>query len=140
MGAAGRENVMKGWSLSLLAMLALTLAATCTQAAENAPKYDQSTEVKISGVITGVKDYQCPISGTLGAHITLKPELGQAIEVHVAATKYVKDYEMVFAPGDKIEVVGSKVKFNGVDTIIARELTRGQDTYTFRDKAGKPVW
>jgi hypothetical protein len=47
---------------------------------------------------------------------------------------------MVFARGDKVEVVGSKVKFNGSDAIIARELTRGQDTFTFRDKDGKPVW
>jgi isocitrate/isopropylmalate dehydrogenase len=131
---------MKGWSFSWLVLVALALAASSMQATGNAPKYDKATEATISGVITAVKDYQCPISGTMGAHITIKPEVGPEIEVHVAATKYVKDYEMVFAAGDKVDVVGSKVKFNGVDTIIARELTHGQDTYTFRDKEGKPVW
>jgi DNA/RNA endonuclease YhcR with UshA esterase domain len=131
---------MKGWGIRLLVLAMLALPATCSQATGNAPKYDKSTEVKVSGVVTDVKDYDCPISGTLGAHVTIQPEQGPAIEVHVAATKYVKNYEMVFAKGDKVEVLGSKVQFNGADAIIAREITRGQDTFTFRDGNGKPLW
>lgn len=131
---------MKGWGIRLLVLAMLALPATCSQATGNAPKYDKSTEVKVSGVVTDVKDYDCPISGTLGAHVSIQPEQGPAIEVHVAATKYVKNYEMVFAKGDKVEVLGSKVQFNGADAIIAREITRGQDTFTFRDGNGKPLW
>ncbi len=33
-----------------------------------------------------------------------------------------------------------KVKFEGVDTIFAREVKRGNDMYMFRDKDGKPIW
>jgi DNA/RNA endonuclease YhcR with UshA esterase domain len=131
---------MKGWAIRLLMLAMLALPATCSQATGNTPKYDKSTEVKVSGVVTDVKDYDCPISGTLGAHVSIQPEQGPAIEVHVAATKYVKNYEMVFAKGDKVEVLGSKVQFNGADAIIAREITRGQDTFTFRDGNGKPLW
>jgi len=131
---------MKGWGIRLLVLAMLALPATCSQATGNAPKYDKSTEVKVSGVVTEVKDYDCPISGTLGAHVSIQPEQGPAIEVHVAATKYVKNYEMVFAKGDKVQVLGSKVQFNGTDAIIAREITRGQDTFTFRDGNGKPLW
>jgi DNA/RNA endonuclease YhcR with UshA esterase domain len=131
---------MKGWGIRLLVLAMLALPATCSQATGNAPKYDKTTEVKVSGVVTDVKDYDCPISGTLGAHVSIQPEQGPAIEVHVAATKYVKNYEMVFAKGDKVEVLGSKVQFNGTDAIIAREITRGQDTFTFRDGNGKPLW
>jgi hypothetical protein len=47
---------------------------------------------------------------------------------------------MLFNKGDEIEVTGSKVKFNGTDTILAREITRGQDSFVFRDENGKPVW
>jgi DNA/RNA endonuclease YhcR with UshA esterase domain len=60
--------------------------------------------------------------------------------LHLAATKYVKSYEMVFNKGDEVEVTGSKVKFNGADTILVREITRGQDSFVFRDEKGKPVW
>jgi DNA/RNA endonuclease YhcR with UshA esterase domain len=65
---------------------------------------------------------------------------GSTIELHLAATKYIKSYEMLFNKGDEIEVTGSKVKFNGTDTILAREITRGQDSFVFRDENGKPVW
>jgi DNA/RNA endonuclease YhcR with UshA esterase domain len=126
---------MNLWGISMLVALALASPATQT-----APKYDKSAEVTITGIVTDVKDYECPISGTMGAHITIKPEQGEPIEIHVAATKFVKSYEMVFAKGDTVEVVGSKVKFQGNDVVIARELTHGQDTFTFRDKDGKPVW
>jgi hypothetical protein len=47
---------------------------------------------------------------------------------------------VVFNKGDELEVTGVKVNFEGVETIFAREIKRGQDTFVFRDKDGKPVW
>jgi DNA/RNA endonuclease YhcR with UshA esterase domain len=133
---------MKAWALAVLvAVLAgVAWAANQTPANGNAPKYNKATEVKLKGTVVDVRDYNCPISGTMGAHLTLKLQDGGTIELHLAATKYVKSYEMVFNKGDEIEVIGSKVKFNGADTILAREITRGQDSFVFRDANGKPVW
>src|SRR5581483_3034893 len=124
---------MKTW-IALLTMALLAIAAPSSiKAADNdVPKYVKSNEVHLKGVIQDVRDYQCPISGTLGGHISLKTDSGE-IELHLAATKYMKNYEIVFNKGDQIEVVGSKVKFQGADTILAREITRGTDTFTFRD-------
>ncbi len=133
---------MKAWALAVLvALLAcVALAANQAPANGNAPKYDKATEVKLKGTVVEVRDYNCPISGTMGSHLMLKVQDGGTIELHLAATKYMKSYEMVFSKGDEIEVVGSKVKFNGADTILAREITRGQDSFVFRDEKGKPVW
>ncbi len=110
--------------------------------AQKAPKvkYDPATEVKFSGVIEEFKNFECPVSGTMGFHIVLrvgdKPQL-----VHVAASKFIKDYEITFEKGDRIEVVGSKVTLeSGEPAILAREITRGQSTYAFRDKQGRPLW
>jgi hypothetical protein len=64
----------------------------------------------------------------------------RTIEVHLAATKFVKMYDLVFVKGDRLEVTGSKVEFEGVSTIFAREVKRGNDVFVFRDKDGKPVW
>ena len=47
---------------------------------------------------------------------------------------------MTFKRGDQIEVVGAKVNFEGVETIFAREVRRGNETFVFRDKEGQPVW
>ncbi len=132
---------MKAWALAVLVGI-LTCGALAGQAPANGsvPKYDKATEVKLKGTVADVRDYNCPISGTMGSHLTLKLQDGSTIELHLAATKSVKSNEMVSSKGDEIEVVGAKVKFNGNETILAREITRGQDSFVFRDEKGKPVW
>jgi hypothetical protein len=132
---------MKACGLAVLvAVLAVGAAAKQAPAKANVPKYDKTTEVKLKGTVADVRDYNCPISGTMGAHLTLKLQDGSTMELHLAATKYMKSYELVFNKGDEIEVVGSKVKLDGAETILAREITRGQDSFVFRDADGKPVW
>ena len=124
----------------IIGLAVLISVPSAMSAADNtAPKYDKATEVHLKGIVQDVRDYQCPISGTMGSHITLKTDT-EVIELHLAATKYTKSYEIIFNKGDQIEVVGSRVKFQGADTILAREITRGTDTFTFRDTDGKPVW
>ncbi len=123
------------------AMLGLVLFAVAA-AAQKASKvpYDPSTEAKIKGEIEEVKEFECPVSGTLGFHIVLKAP-DHTYTVHVAAAKFIKEYEITFAKGDQVVVVGSKVKLaDGQEAILAREITRGQSTYAFRDKTGRPLW
>lgn len=105
-----------------------------------APKYDLATEAKIAGVVQEVKTYQCKISGALGTHLLVKTDSGEVIEVHVGATKFMNNYGFTFNVGDKVTIVGSKVKFDGKDTIIARTLEREDMNMTFRDPQGKPLW
>jgi len=140
---------MKTWSLIIFALaLMVVLCATAapafsaqsSPAGVTVPKYDPATEAVFKGTVVEVKDRQCPVSGGLGSHVILKLADGSTIEVHLAPTKFVKTYELVFAVGDQLEVTGSKVKFEGVDTIFAREVKRGNDDFVFRDKDGKPVW
>ena len=93
----------RAWTV-LVAILALSMTAIASQAPANGdvPKYGagKASEVKLKGTVVDVRDYNCPISGTMGAHLTLKTGDG-TIELHLAATKYVKNYEMVFAKGDE---------------------------------------
>jgi hypothetical protein len=58
----------------------------------------------------------------------------------MGAAKFVKEYQLILAKGDNVEVLGSRVIFEGRDAILAREITRGQETFVFRDANGKPVW
>jgi len=135
---------MKTWPVIIL-IFALALATAPLAAAQKTetkaavPKYDFTTEAKFKGTVEEVKDRVCPVSGGMGSHLILK--MGdKTIEGHLATTKFVKSYELIFAKGDVVEVVGSKVNFEGVETIFAREVTRGNDTFIFRDKEGHPVW
>jgi hypothetical protein len=116
------------------------LAAQSTKPGAAVPKYNTATESVFKGVVQEVRDRECPVSGGLGSHLILKLDDGPKIEVHLASSKFVKTYDLTFKVGDRIEVTGSKVQFEGVDTIFAREVKRGDDVFVFRDNEGKPVW
>jgi len=129
------------WAVFLIIGLAAGIApAFASQTSGPVPKYDPATEAVFKGTVEEVRNRECAVSGGMGAHVILKLEDGSTIEVHLASTKFVRSYELTFSKGDQLEVTGSKVKFEGVDTIFAREVKRGNDTFVFRDKDGKPVW
>jgi DNA/RNA endonuclease YhcR with UshA esterase domain len=127
-------------TLAALVVIVATAAEAQTGTSVPVPKYDTAAEATFKGTVQEVRDRQCPMSGGLGSHLILKLSDGQTIEVHLATAKFVKTYNLVFSKGDVITVVGTKVQFEGVETIFAREVTRGSETFIFRDKDGKPVW
>ena len=132
---------MKAWLAVMVALLAIALLPAFANPQDaNVPRYDVTKEVTIKGVVTDVVDRTCPVSGGMGAHLVLKLAEVNSIEVHLAPTKFVKNYELVFKKGDQVEVIGSKVNFEDKDTIFARQITRGNDSFVFRDEKGKPVW
>ncbi len=104
------------------------------------PKYDRAAEATFKGTVEDIKDRQCPVSGGMGSHLILRLSTGNTIEVHLATTKFVKTYDLVFNKGDVVTVVGMKVQFEGVETVFAREVMRGNATFVFRDKDGTPIW
>src|SRR5262245_5392519 len=125
-------------AVALILAVMAGLAVAAPQA--NVPKYNPATEAKFTGTVEQIVDRVCPVSGGMGSHVILKLEDGTVIEVHMAPTKFVKTYELIFKEGDKLEVTGSKVTFEDKETIFAREVRRGEDTFLFRDKNGNPVW
>ncbi|HTZ95047.1 MAG TPA: hypothetical protein VMB18_01535 [Terriglobales bacterium] len=130
-----------GWVISLIIAVLVGIAPLFAgESSGTVPKYNPATEAVFKGSVVEVRDRECPVSGGMGSHVVLKLENGSTIEVHLASTKFVKSYDLVFAQGDQLEVTGSKVQFEGVETIFAREVKRGNDTFVFRDKDGKPVW
>jgi hypothetical protein len=130
----------------ILTVVAMVLMITPAAAAQKSapgvsvPKYDPAAEATFKGTVEEVRDRQCPVSGGMGSHLILRLSADKTIEVHLASTKFVKTYELVFNKGDEVTVVGTKVQFEGVETIFAREITRGSETFVFRDKNGTPIW
>lgn len=125
-----------------MADLAVALLMLLTVVAWAAPKvqYDPATEVTVKGDIEDVKEFECPVSGTVGFHITLKTA-DQTYVVHVASARFIKEYEISFVKGDQITVVGSKVKLgSGEEAILAKQIANGQSIFSFRDKNGNPLW
>ncbi len=67
-------------------------------------------------------------SGTDDVHVFLCPK------------KFLDDMGIVFKADEEIEVTGSKVKQDGTDLTLAREVLKGGETLTLRFKDGKPAW
>jgi len=125
-------------AVGILVLLTVTLA--WAQVPASAPKYDLGNEVTIKGVVQEVKDFQCPASGGMGAHLVVKTDKG-LVTVHLALSKFLSEYGFNFAKGDQVEIIGAKAKVgDDENAILARKIERGNQTFTFRDKNGKPLW
>jgi hypothetical protein len=50
------------------------------------PQFNIQQEVRLTGEIREIKNYSCPITGTVGTHLELQTSEGP-IEAHVAAAR-----------------------------------------------------
>ncbi len=126
------------FAVAVLTALAITVAFT-EKPSNESPKYDIANEVTIKGVVQEVKEFQCPASGGMGAHLLVKTG-DKNVLVHLALSKFLKDYGFNFAKGDDVVVLGAKAKIGDEEGILARQIDRANQTFTFRDKNGKPLW
>jgi hypothetical protein len=104
--------------LKLAAIIFLSTAAF----SQAIPKYDPATEGSFKGVVQELKF------------------VPPTVEVFLCPKKFLDDMGMDFKANDAIEVTGSKVKQDGADLTLAREVVKGGDTMTLRFKDGKPAW
>jgi hypothetical protein len=103
-----------------------------------APKYDTTTETKIQGTIEELK---IPDKGHEKEIVHLTMKNGEAtLDIYLCPKSFMDDMGISFSKGDEITFTGSKVKQDGADMMLAREIVKGQDTLVFRDDKGKPVW
>jgi hypothetical protein len=117
-----------------LAVLAITVSAF----AQAPPKYDPATETKLKGVVEELK-FLPPTGAKPVVYLVVKS--GQdTVDVFLCPKTFLSDMGATFKPEDKVEVTGSKVKQDGADLILAREVVKGDDTLTLRFKDGKPAW
>ncbi len=132
---------MKNIRITVAVALGFFGGAVCSLIAQDKapPKYDVAAQQTVQGTIQEVKDYKCPVSGTLGSHITIKTFDG-TFEVHLAPRTFLKEDEMVLRVGDNVKIVGVKLVYDSRPAILARTLTIGQETFFFRDEKGRPLW
>jgi hypothetical protein len=121
--------------LSTLAAIALVATSALAQTAS---KYDAASEVKIKGTVEEMK-LETPAGGKPVAYLIVKN--GQEkTQVFICPKTFLDDMGVKFAPGDEVEVTGSKIKQDGADVILAREVVKSGDTLTLRFNDGKPAW
>jgi hypothetical protein len=118
-----------------------TLAFVCSAlliAQTGPPKYDLHTEIKMKGTVEEVK---LPPKGNEKDVVHLLIKNGEDIvDLYFCPKSFMDDMGVSFSKGDELAFTGSKVKYGGVDLILAREVVKGTDTLVLRDEKGNPVW
>ena len=101
------------------------------------PLYDPATEIDVSGSVTRVREVARG-GGSVGLHVDLAAA-DLSYDVHLGPKFFLDEIGLVPAVGDPLDVVGSRRGGNPA-VLIAREVTRGERTWTLRDPSGRPLW
>ncbi len=101
--------------------------------------YDPKTVETITGTVEKV-DKIIPSRGmSYGVHVTVKTDK-ETIDVHLGPGWYIENQDVKIMPGDKIDVKGSRVTYQGKPVIIAAEIKKGDEVLQLRDESGYPSW
>lgn len=128
---------------TLLTFAAVSLAMAQTGTGGASPMYGVKTETTIKGTVesvdtvTGAGGRGRHVSG--GVHLMVKTEK-EALAVHVGPTAYLAEKGITLAKGDTLEILGSRVMIDKEPVVIARQIKKGDNTWTLRDGSGRPVW
>ncbi len=125
-------------ALSLVLWITPALAQKGQPEGTRLPNYDLQAEMKTKGEIDEVNLLSV---GTRKDFTELIIKQGEEkIHIYLCPKPFEEEMGISFTKGDQIAVTGSKVKHEGADVILARELVKGEDTLMFRDAKGAPVW
>ncbi len=129
---------MKLWSL-VLVIAAFASSSYAQSGVRGGRHYDAKTETVVTGSVEEVKSIPSPGRGGGGVHLVISTPTG-SIEVHVGPASFVSSKHVTFDKGDHVTVTGSKVRMEGQDVLIAREIKKGEQVLTLRDAQGVPLW
>jgi len=101
--------------------------------------YNPQTVETVSGDVMSVETTTYGRRGYQGVHFTLKTGK-ETIPVHLGPAWYMDQQAVKVAQGDKVEVTGSRVDFQGKPAIIAAEVKKDGQVLKLRDTAGIPAW
>lgn len=135
-----------GLLLVVIVMAAQPGSVALCQEEGSARLYNQGTETTIKGTVEEVKTAYLPGGGASAQaqgefsgpiYLNLQADSG-TLRIYLGPSSFLESKNFKFAKGDQIEVTGSKLP-NG-DTIIAREVKRGDQVLVLRNAQGIPEW
>jgi hypothetical protein len=119
-------------------LLAGCQASFAIKEVEEEPRYNPATVINVMATVTDIREV--PRGNPLtGIHLAVKVE-SEALEIYLGPADFVKQFEITFARGNEIQVIGSKIKFGAAHIVLAREVRKEEITLYCRDKKGEPNW
>ena len=127
---------------TLLTVAAVPIVMAQTGTGGASPMYDVKTETTIRGTVESVDTVTTGGGGRCcpgGTHLMVKTDK-ETLAVHVGPTAYLAEKGITPAKGDTLEILGSRVTMDGASVVIARQIKKGDNTWTLRDASGRPLW
>jgi hypothetical protein len=123
--------------LATLWLASALVAQEATEALRPAPKYNRASETVAQGTVEEIKAYAGP-GGLMGTHLLLRSG-NNTVDVYLGLPSLLGKDKVAFAPGDQIEVLGSRVPYRGREALLARQIKRGEQVLTYRNAQGIPL-
>lgn len=129
---------MKTLALAVLLATPMPLIFGGEKSPNNGPAYDPAKVVTTTVIVTEVREV--PKGEPLeGINLTVKAK-GETFNVYVAPAAFVKMFGVTFKKDQQLDITGSKVKFEGADVLLAREIEIGRIDLLLRSENGDPFW
>jgi len=122
-----------------LAVIAVVVTSAFSQ---SLPRYDPATETTVKGTVRELKLVP-PTGGKPIVYLvtnTGPDKEKDTVQILLCPKSFLDQMGIAFKADETIEVKGSKVKQDGADLILAREMVKEGETLTFRFPDGKPAW
>jgi hypothetical protein len=122
----------------LASAAALAAGSDKAASAEPEPGYDPATVIDVMATVMEVREVP-PGSPLSGVHLLVRTQT-ETLDVYLAPAEFLKEFEISFAKGDRLQIAGSKVKLGETHVVLLREVRKRETTLYFRDRKGTPNW
>lgn len=102
--------------------------------------FDPATLETVEGTVVRIHQVPSPNVWLTGVQLNLKTKQGAEVSVHLGPAWFIDNQELHLEVEDWISVTGSHVRPNGVETLVATEVRRGDEVLHLRGNDGMPVW
>jgi hypothetical protein len=116
------------------------------------PVYDTTTEATFSGTVEDVKGDRSALywlarihtlglghTGVQEKQLLLRTETG-TMRIKLGPSAFLMEKKVEIKKDDALEVTGSRIMFGESPVVLAREIRKGDSTWTLRDATGQPLW
>lgn len=101
--------------------------------------FDPKNIVDIEGEIEAVEQSGEKNDETQGIYLNLATD-GKTIPVHLGPAWFINHQNHPLKTGDKVQVRGSKTKFQNREIVTAVSVFHGDEELKLRDEDGRPYW
>lgn len=101
--------------------------------------FDPDTVEELTGKIVEVKQTEEKKDEMRGVYFLVQTK-DEVLHVDAGPSWFINHQERKFRRGDKVDLKGSRIKYNGKEAIVAMSILRDGEIFRLRDEKGNPYW